>query len=872
MADSMIGTSLGPYRIVAKLGAGGMGEVFRASDSRLGRDVAVKILPAKFASDPDRLRLFEREARAAGSLNHPTLLTIFDIGNHESGPYLVSELLEGETLRERLRHGALPVERALDYAIQIARGLAAAHARGVVHRDLKPENLFVCKDGRVKILDFGLAKLTHPEPPAADDVTTTRTQTILTETGAVFGTIDYMSPEQVRGQHVDQRVDLFAFGAVLYEMLSGKFAFHGSTGADTVSAILNQDPPPLGQIRSEISPVLQRIVHRCLQKDPDQRFFSAADVAIDLEDSRTVSGSESPRGLSRKQRALVGAAIALALLGTNPLSFWVGRRVAPTHVPQFQRLTYRRGFVGSARFAPDGQTIVYSAAWDSRPIELFSMRSGSPESRPMGLGTAELLSMSSAGELALSLRPPTSSFFSRRGTLARVALAGGGVRELLEEVDYADWTPDGKDLLVVRTVGGKVRLELPIGHVLYETTAGWISHPRISPNGELVAFLDHPSSSGGDDGVLDVVDRGGKLRTLSIKWGSVEGLAWRPDGDEIWFSASSTGSSRAVYAIDLSGKQRIVYRAPGGVTLQDVFRDGRALVSRDSYRWEVRCLPPGASEEHDLSWLDGTYPADLSADGRTLLFTEIAEGASATFATYIRNTDGSPAVRLGEGFGGGLSADGKWAFVLLGSPPTRYALLPTGAGSPRPVELGSIEVSLGLFRVATWTPDGQTIVLTGHEPGRPDRVHALELQTGKLRPITPEGVSANYATQLSPDGEFVAAVDSTRRIWLYPVRGGPPRLVPGALRQGEAIVAVCSDGRSLFTNRWSDEKGQAVLPQEIYVVDIATGTKRPWKNLMPSDPTRYGPINLPLLTPDGQSYVYTYTGWLSELYLAEGLR
>jgi serine/threonine protein kinase len=265
------GSRLGPYEIVAPLGAGGMGEVYRARDPRLGRDVAVKVLPASFSQDTDRLRRFEHEARAAGVLNHPNITAVYDFGSAEGSPYVVTELLEGETLRTRIAMGALSTRKAIDYAIQIARGLAAAHEKGIVHRDLKPENLFVTRDGRVKILDFGLAKLTHPERAGAP-ITEAPTETRGTDPGVVMGTVEYMSPEQVRGLTADQRSDMFAFGAILYEMLSGKRAFHGATVADTMSAILKEEPPDLSLTNRDIHPGLERIVRHCLEKNPDERF------------------------------------------------------------------------------------------------------------------------------------------------------------------------------------------------------------------------------------------------------------------------------------------------------------------------------------------------------------------------------------------------------------------------------------------------------------------------------------------------------------------------------------------------------------------------------------------------------------------------
>jgi len=321
------GSKLGPYEIVSLLGAGGMGEVYRARDSRLKRDVAVKVLPQALSLDADRLRRFEQEALATAALNHPNILAVFDIGTHEGAPYVVSELLEGETLRERVRGGPLVMRKALDYALQIAHGLAAAHEKGIIHRDLKPDNLFITKDGRVKILDFGLAKLTQPEAGAH---TSLATATQATEAGVVMGTAGYMSPEQVRGVAVDPRSDIFSFGAILYEMLSGKRAFHGETSADTMSAILKEDPPDLSETGRNVSPALERIVQHCLEKNPESRFHSASDIAFDLEHLSGTSGASArvaavaaapPRGKLLLALA-AGLVIAVVMLG---LGWWLGR-------------------------------------------------------------------------------------------------------------------------------------------------------------------------------------------------------------------------------------------------------------------------------------------------------------------------------------------------------------------------------------------------------------------------------------------------------------------------------------------------------------------------------------------------------------------
>ena len=340
------GTKLGPYQIESLIGAGGMGEVYRAHDSRLDRTVAIKVLPESFSADRERLQRFSQEARAAAALNHPNILSIFDIGEESRAPYVVSELLEGETLRERVRNGALPVRRVVDYAIQVARGLAAAHEKGIVHRDLKPENLFLTNDGRVKILDFGLAKLMRPEPGPGGDAPTVQ---VATETGLVMGTAGYMSPEQVRGKPADHRSDIFSFGAILYEMISGKRAFHGESAADTMSAILKEEVPELSETARNVPPGLDRIVRHCLEKQPAQRFQSAGDLAFDLEALTELSAggksgaqavvARADAAESRFRFGLVAAGVLLAA-GLLGLGWWLGRGKRTPHRLNISKLHF----------------------------------------------------------------------------------------------------------------------------------------------------------------------------------------------------------------------------------------------------------------------------------------------------------------------------------------------------------------------------------------------------------------------------------------------------------------------------------------------------------------------------------------------------
>src|ERR1035437_568751 len=472
------GTKLGPYEIQSPIGAGGMGEVYRARDARLNRDVAIKILPASFSADPERLQRFARESRAAAALNHPNILSIFDIGEDHGAPYVVSELLEGETLRDRLRNGPLSSRKAIDYAQQIAKGLAAAHEKGIVHRDLKPENLFITNDGRVKILDFGLAKLTRPEADLSGDAPT---QQVGTEAGTVMGTVGYMSPEQVRGKSSDSRSDIFSFGAVLYEMVSGKRAFHGESSVETMSAILKEEPPDLAETNRNVSPALERIVRHCLEKNPAERFQSARDVAFNLEALTDISSS-SRGGICAlpdepaTRRWLLPALGGLLLLATWGIVYRVARRGTGASNPTFHEVTFRNGGILAARFAPDGQTIVYGAAWDGRPHEIFTTRFDSSDSRSIGLPPAQIFSISSNGELAISLHPVNYLVFALSGALAGGPLAGGAPREAVDNVLWADWAPDGQSLALVRASNIALsQVEFPAGNVIYEPK-GWVGH------------------------------------------------------------------------------------------------------------------------------------------------------------------------------------------------------------------------------------------------------------------------------------------------------------------------------------------------------------------------------------------------------------
>jgi eukaryotic-like serine/threonine-protein kinase len=855
-----IGKAISHYRILEKLGGGGMGVVYKAEDTRLGRSVALKFLPRELARDQQALERFRREARAASALNHPNICTIHDIDEHQGQPFIAMELLEGETLKHRIAGKPLRTGVLLELAIQIAHALDAAHSRGIVHRDLKPENLFVTKDGRVKILDFGLAKLTRPQVPGS--ALTEAPPTLFdaqTESGVIMGTVGYMSPEQVRGERVDHRSDIFSFGAILYEMLGGERAFQGSSGVETMNAILKEDPPELSKVNPEVSPALVRLVNHCLEKNPEERFQSVRDLAFDLEALALGSGARAkPQALAPARsrqyiRLLLEVTLLLAVVALA--AFFIGKQAGSVAGERagktplsFRRLTFRLGYIHSARFAPDGQTVIYSARWEGDALQLFSTRPETPESRPLGVQDANILAISSSGELAILLQSSWAVLFSK-GTLARMPITGSSPREVLENVIAADWSPDGTRLAVVRYVDERGRLEFPIGKLLYKSL-NEIKSSRLSPKGDLIAFTEGSS--------IAVVDLAGEKKTLSRGY-YVEGLAWSPSGDEIWFNGSEVGFNPPIYAVTLSGQQRLVARVPDGLRVQDISRDGRVLLSRDYNRKGIYCLPPGETKERDLSWLDWGHVADISADGRMLLFTEAGEGGGAGSAVYVRKTDGSGAVRLGEGEAQALSPDGKSVLSILHTPSSsQLVVLAVGAGESRPLTDDQINCQW-----AKWFPDGKCILLVGSERGHGVRTYILDLEGGKRRPITPEGVEAML---ISPDGQWIVARGSQRKLSLLTVSGGEPRLIPG-LAAEDVPIQWSRNGRSIYVRQ--NVEGAATV--QVSRLDLSTGRKELWKEFVP-DPARVASVLPIVLTPDGKSYAYTYGHYLSDLYLAEGLK
>ena len=820
---------LGPYEILGLLGAGGMGEVYRARDPRIGREVAVKILPSRFASDPDALRRFEQEARAAGVLNHPNVLAVYDIGAEGGTHYVVSELLEGESLKDVLDHGAIPKRKAVAYALDLLKGLAAAHEKGIIHRDLKPANIFLTRDDRVKILDFGLAKLLEP-PPGDPDAT--QAMGPATSPGHIMGSPGYMSPEQVRGDPTDHRSDIFSAGVVIYEMLAGQQAFRGDSAVECMNAILKDDPPPLRDM-----PALDGVIRHCLEKQPALRFQSARDLAFALEAAGSGATSTSvlpPAPVSRRVpwKAVAGA-LAIAAIAFGAYRF--GARGNHPPPPTYRRLGLYHGealmSIVRHRFAPDGQTIVIGGHHG-----VTFTRADNPAVRSLDLHDYAMLSVSSNGDLALL----------KDNVVSSVPFSGGSPRPLVENALDADWSPDGRSLAVVRRLGTMNVLEYPAGRVLYKSPND-LGSPRVSPKGDAVALFEYDAEKRS----VVLIRSGGESKVLSSGWLYASRLAWTPDGGEIWFSAARSGNDYPIWAVDLKGRERLIERIPGRLYIEDIAKDGRVLVEHDFSRAGIAFRGPGDTIDRDLSWLDMSVLADIAPDGSQILFSESGEAAGNRRLVYLRNTGGGDAIRLGEGLALGFSADGKSAITRTED--NQFAIIPTGAGQPR------IVVPPGRpFDAAALLPDGRMLCWAQDAGGGP-RLYVSDA-SGAWKPLTPEfGESrGNMQTVLSPAADRVAAVVG-ENLLIFTAATNEVRPVEGWRGR---IAGWTSDGQSLYA-------GQAMGDHlEIARFHLATHKAEPWKRI---EVPRAMPV-WARVTPDGRSYAYVYQVTATDAFVVTGLK
>jgi Tol biopolymer transport system component len=797
----------------------------------------------------------EQEARAVAALNHPNILALYDIGSQDGTSYVVSEFLEGATLRQALGSGALSVRKGIECAVQVAKGLSAAHAEGVVHRDLKPENIFVTRDGRVKILDFGLAKLT-----ARTGAHQRSTISGGTTPGLIMGTAGYMSPEQVRGENVDHLSDIFSFGVVLYEMLSGRRAFKGDTDLETMSAILKQEPPDLTTPEAKVPPALSRIVRHCLEKNPEERFQSARDLAFHLEAVFEASSSTSAAtgvGTRQRSRLLVAAGIMLGLLVLGIAAGWVFRPWPATVLPVFHQVTFRRGLVGKARFTPDGATAIYSARWNGEQRRVYMARGDSRESLPLDPPGASLESLWPPGEMLVRIAS------QGKNVLARVPLTGGGPRPISEDVNAADVSPVDHQCAIVRELAGKDQVEYPLGKVIYSTAAS-IVYLRFAPDGRSLAVIEMPVRDD-DAGWVAILDLSGQKRASSSKFGSIRGLAWKPDTKEVWFTGARPDTIRNLYGLSISGKERLIYRAPSSLTVQDMAADGRVLLTRDEVRFGIIGRSASDLSERDLSGFDFSLAVDVSADGKTMLFDE-GGAEEGTFVMYLRSLDGQSVVQLGPGSAQALSPDGKWVLAVTGKSPGQLSLVPVGAGENRVVTNDSLN-----HTAAAWFPDGKRILFEGHEPGQPLRLYVQRIDGGPPTALTPPGTS--FVAHLfgehvvSPDGKSVIAFAPDWSVAIYDVESGSSHPAKGFGNDDQFV-------------RWAEHKDEMYISREesslqplvrVYRLNVVTGKRILTKEIPIPDPAGFFFVSL-LLAPDAKSYFYTYSRQLSTLFLAEGLK
>jgi Tol biopolymer transport system component len=836
------GTRLGPYEIVAPIGAGGMGEVWRARDTTLDREVALKFLPAEVSGDAERMARFEREAKVLAALNHPAIAAIYGFHAEAGHRFLAMELVPGVDLAERLRSGRLPVREAIDVAAQIADALEAAHERGIVHRDLKPANVKLAPDGTVKVLDFGLAKALDAVggPEAGRDASMSPTITSLgTVSGVILGTAAYMSPEAARGRAVDKRADVWAFGCVLYEMLTGTLAFAGETVSDTMAAVLTRDPD-WSALPAETPRGVRELLARCLHKDPRERLRDIGDGRIALreatrQDRPAEAGTTAARPASL---AWVYGAIGLVAVAAAIGGLIAGKRSIDTRPPIFRPMTSANGVVHSARFTPDGGTVIYGAAFEGRPLALFSMRTDGVDSRPIDLPGADVVGISRDSQMALLIGRHYTGSWLRVGTLAQVALTGGTPRELLEDVYDADISPDGTRFAVVVADGGEQVLQYPIGKELFRTH-GWISQPRIAPDGKRIAFVDHRVPAD-DLGVVKMIGPDGKAVPLGAEAQYTQGVCWSPDGTTVWYTNADDFAGGVLHAVRPGSAPRIVARTPELVRVQDVAADGRVLLLDDDTWITIVGSLAGDTRERAYSFSSNEVASGVASDGSSYVGT-LNVVVNGEYSIFYRRGE-APPVTLGPGIAVGVTPDGKQVlFTTMSAAQGSLTLLPVGAGAPRPLDLHGVAFQRTPGRPLQFSSDGRRFAFIGAKSGEGNAAWVLDLVDGTPRKVSLSGASE---VLMSPDGTKVVVGDPVRGMYVVSDAGNVPvRSAP----KGDVPLAWMSDGGAVLS--WDK-----TLPPRIFKTDLASGRRELFRELTPVDPAGTVYVWL-LMSPDGRYYL-----------------
>ncbi len=854
-----------------------MGVVWRATDTTLGRDVAIKVLPEIFQRDPERTARFEREARLLASLNHSNIAAIYGVGSAAGVRFLAMELVEGEDLAERLARGPMPVAETLDVARQVAEGLEVAHEKGIIHRDLKPANVKLTPDGRVKLLDFGLAKALDA-PPASTDSTELAPMLTSPMTAAqvVLGTAAYMSPEQARGKPVDRRAAIWAFGCLLYECLTGKRAFGGETASDTIAKILEREAD-WSALPSPTPLRLRELLRRCLEKDARKRLRDIGDARIELEEMQAggtagsgIAAAEPPKLAASIERPnprtrRLWLALAAVLVGAAGVAGWFVRGSAPPP-PSFRLLTRERGTVTGARFIPNTSEIVYSAKWAGAPSQWYAGRLDQPGTRAIAGSEGILLGVTANGE-GVGVARTYLSHAVQVGALCSLPLAGGAKREWMSSGVWGACAGPGEGELaaVIGDFGAEIRLEWPLGRAVVKSLEV-LRSPLI--RGDLLAFVKERGNII-EEVSLEIVERSGKARTLATLSGFT-GMAWGPGGKEIWVSTYKEGASTFL-AVDLAGRSRTLLRHAGRLEIQDVNAQGRVLAALHSYQRQTFGRPRGESKDLDIGWLDAQATTSLTSDGSTALVAPLAEWSRVDGNLFVRSLAGGPAQMVGLGQRQStISQDGKWVMTCAVDPEMTLVLIPTGPGVPRRIPLPDFAGSD--FRTDL-LPDGKSAIVWGRRGGDPFAMWRLDLETSALKKLTPSGASPYaYQSILSPDGRWIAYVDPSKRsndganaIGISRTDGSEMRTAV-TLHAGEAISGWGPDSASLLV--WD----RNALPAQVDRVDLATGQRTRILTVSPPDPVGVQGIQVLLITPDASAYAYNVTRKLSELYVVEGLR
>ena len=868
------GSTLGPYRIAGFLGSGGMGEVYRARDSRLGREVAIKVLLDESARDARRVRRFEQEARAASALNHPNIVVIYEFGEWQANGHdepiqcIAMEIVNGRSLGSLLVEGRLGVRRCLDLVAPLADGLASAHEMGIIHRDLKPSNIVITPEGHPKILDFGIAKFHEP----ADGYDESTRMETATGPRAIIGSTGYMSPEQARGRAATPASDQFSLGCVLYEMLTGRRAFPQPDPIENQAAIIREDPPPVEESTPGIPLPLRWIVARCLAKEPRERFACSRDLARALQTLRDhVAEMESggPNGgPSRGWRRLAPAAVgAVALAAAGAAGMWLFATLHPAPGPEFRTLTFRRGLVSRALYAPGTGAILYAAAWEGQPARTYqTLAESSGLGRALDAETQFPLAYSGDGSEVLVLRGPFSSAISLLGTLAWWPALGGKPRDILEGAGWADWASRSRLLAVVRDLGAERVLEIRntdrgVVRTVFRSPGG-LSHVRISPDEKTVAFIKHPTLVDADGAVWAVGLDGSRPRALTPHLARCLGLDWNSRTGELWFSGTrATTTDTSVWAVDLSGSLRSLYTLPGYFVLQSVRPSGGPQEDRclllsfgDVTTLTVR-RDGGAPEDH--SWFSWTIVTDLSEDRRSLLFYD--RGASdASFGTWVRALAGGDAVRLAEGVPSRFSPDGQSIVTVLrdaGRPP-QLALVPVGAGTRRQLTDSKASHQWPAFA------GPHTVIFVRSEEGASE-VWRMETDgTGAL--------------SLGATGCDLPAADPAGRrfVCVYGAEGRQLRVFPMVKGEGRRLYELPSGTRIKYV-RW-DSAGHrvfAVTESRLALsLDATSGRVLSQETLPLAGAGPYDKLNGAAFSDDAKVQAYSVAVRSSTLYQLTGLR